>query len=614
MIRRPWPFSPVIQKGRKENSVTATRDKSGNLTSRTTAIQPRIGVAWIFVAASMLLLITGGMAQAAGQEAELAGNPLPEYPYFEYVKAFNVNAPVHAAIDPTRFPGTVGETADVYLVEAKDAAQWAADPSLIDVAGGPLSVTISGDSIQANRWVVALANTLDADAGTGLGVGYDIVLDIDQNGMLDGVDFIDGPGSESGLYMVHDTTQAGPLAVTEITYSGGSYLGQDLYYPSDIASMGLLPLVVISHGNGHQYIWYDHIGYHLASYGYIVMSHQNNTGPGIETASTTTLTNTDYIIGNQASIGGGVLEGHLNSHAITWIGHSRGAEGITRAYDRLFDGAYTPDNFNINDVKLLSSMLPTDFLKTDKSNPHDVNYHLWTAAGDADVNGSASCDLCQTFHLHDRATNHRQSTVVQGTGHGWFHDGGGTSWFTGPCSIGEQNTHLIQQGYFLPLVKHYIDGNIPAHDFLWRQYEHFHPIGVDTSDPCIVVTHEYRNGAATGNTYIDHFQSSPSTMVSSSGGAVSFTVENVTEGRLDDNNSSFAWTTSDPFNGATQASSSGSDNSSGVVFDWTAADLYIDRTEQLRCQRLPLLPRRPGDQTPQHPGRHGRPDLLRDSA
>ncbi len=531
--------------------------------------------------ALFLALLVLGLAAAPASAAvppperqtELAGNSILQYPYFEYVKAFNVNAVVRAAIDPFRFPGVVGQTADIYLVVSKNAAQWASSPGLTDVTGGPLTVTFSGTSIQANTWLLAAASTLSADAGIGLGVGYDIVLDMNQNGMLDDPDYIDGLGDEAGLYMVHDTTQSGPLAVTEIIYSGGTWLGQDTYYPTDIASMGQLPLVVISHGNGHNYTWYDHIGYHLASYGYIVMSHQNNTSPGIETASTTTLTNTDYIIANQGSIGGGVLNGHIDSSAITWIGHSRGGEGITRAYDRIVDG-YTPSAFTLEDVVLLSSMLPTDFLKTASSNPHGANYHLWTASGDADVNGSASCDLCQTFHLHDRATAFRQSTVVQGTGHAWFHDNGGTSWFTGPCSIGETVTHQIQLGYFLPLVKHYVEGNIPARDFLWRQYEKFSPIGVDTSNSCVVVTHEYRNGGASGNFFIDDFQSEPSTSTSSSGGSVTYTVDNLTEGRLDDNNSSFSWTSSDPFNGATQASSS--DDSKGVVFSWTGSNRYIE--------------------------------------
>ena len=272
-----------------------------------------------------------GELPPAEMQIQLAGNSLSQYPYFEYVKAFNEDATVEVAIDPSRFPAIYGETADIYVVSAKSSAQWQSNPALVDVVGGPLTKTFSGFSIQSATALVAGPYELDADAGTGLGVGYDVVIDIDQDGTLSAVDYIDGLGSEAGLYAVHDVSQSGPLAVTEIIYDGGSWLDQDTYYPTNIATMGELPLVVISHGNGHNYTWYDHIGYHMASYGYIVMSHSNNTGPGIETASTTTLTNTDYIIGNQATIGGGVLNGHIDSHRITWIGHSRGAEGITRA-------------------------------------------------------------------------------------------------------------------------------------------------------------------------------------------------------------------------------------------------------------------------------------------
>ena len=62
--------------------------------------------------------------------------------------------------------------------------------------------------------------------------------------------------------------------------------------------------------------------------------------------------------------------------------------------------------------------------------------------------------------------------------------------------------------------------------------------------------------------------------MSSSGGTVTYTVSNLTEGRLDDNNSSFSWTPSDPFNGATQSSSS--DDSRGVVFDWNESNRYYE--------------------------------------
>lgn len=537
-----------------------------------------------------LLLPTVALAQAT--RTELAGNPLPQFPFFEYVRAFNVNAPVDVAIDPTRFPAVVGDTCDVYVVNHK--TDWATNPTLTDVTpGGALMRTFVAGTIQANTFEVAAASTLNANAGAGLGVPYDVVLDCDQNGSLSTGDFIDGLSGEAGLYMVHDLTAPGPHAVTEeiynldATFASGfgipnNKLGEDLYFPTNAATMGKLPIVIISRGNGHDFRWYDHIGNHLASYGYVVMSHDNNTEPetptpgGTATAMLTTIGHTDAFIAmaEGGTIAGGSLVGHIDAHRIVWIGHSRGAEGVARAYHRLFAGTSTPVNYSRSDIKLVSSMLPTDFGGPSTTNPHDVPYHLWTASGDADVSGAAFSDIGQTFHLHDRATAYRQSTVVQGTGHGWFHAGGGGGVFDGPCPIGETNTHLIQQGHFLALVKHYVEGNIPALDFLTRQYESFHPVGVDTSNPCIVVSHEYRNGAAVGNFIIDNYQTNNATNQSSSGGAVSFDVEGLTEGRLDDNNSDFTWNSADPFNGATQASAA--DDSRGVVFDWTGAHRFYE--------------------------------------
>jgi|GEM_PF-766690 len=544
-----------------------------------------------------LLFLQAAPALAAATKTELAGNSLSQYPFFEHVKAFNVDQPVKIAIDPTRFPAIAGDTCDIYLVSSKSAAQWLADPSLTDVTpGGMQTAVFSGANIQANSFQVTNPSQLNANAGLGLGVGYDVVLDCDQNGQLGDGDYIDGMNDEAGLYVVHDTSAAGPEPVTEQVYNldpgvAGTFgipafkLGEDLYFPSNIASMGRRPLVVISRGNGHNFQWYDHIGMHLASYGYVVMSHDNNTEPGPNSAATTTLGHTDAFIDQAESgaIAGGALVGHIDSRRIVWIGHSRGAEGVAIAYDRLFDAAVTPTHFSKVDVRLISSMLPTDFEGTDVSNPHDANYHLWTAAGDSDVNGSAGdiCNggsqICQTFHLVERATRYRQSTVVQGTGHGWFHNEGSSgAFFTGPCSIGPTNTvtHQIQLGYFLPLIKYYVDGNIPALDFLTRQYESFHPIGVSTANPCVVVTNEYRNGAVSGNFVVDDYQTQPGTGFSSSGGMVDFDVEHLTEGRLDDNNIDFVWADSDPFNGATQAVAT--DTSQGVVFDWTDTDRFYE--------------------------------------
>ncbi|MEM1181814.1 MAG: hypothetical protein AAGM22_25945 [Acidobacteriota bacterium] len=554
---------------------------------------------------STLLFATTASAQVT--RTELAGHSLTAYPFFEYVKAINFDTSIEVAIDPTRFPAIGGQTCDIYVVAAKSTLQWNANNTLTDVTPGGLQTqTFSSVDIQSNTVLVVGPNQLSANAGLGLGVGYDVVLDCNQDGLLNGADYIDGRNNESGFYRVHDTTALGPEAVTELTYSIASGFGipagfepQNLFFPTNVAGVVAatgenLPLVIVSHGNGHWYEDYDHIGNHLASYGYVVMSHRNNTVPGTVTASTTTLAHTDALIDaltTGAIVGAGALTGNVDFDRIVWIGHSRGAEGVAIAYDRMFDATYTPVNYDTSDIKLISSMLPTDFQGTAVANPHDANYHLWTASGDSDVSGAAVCgpgyQLCRTYHLHGRATGNRQSTTVQGTGHAWFHNGGGFAWFTGPCSIGMANTHLVQLGYFLPLVKRYVNDNIPSLDFLTRQYESFRPMGVPAADPCIQVSNEYLD--ATPNTasnpqktiVIDDYQTNFATGTSSIGAPVTFSVTNLTEGLLNDTNTDFAWTSTDPFNGATQGGSTDgltvrSDWERGVVFDWNGSNLFYE--------------------------------------
>jgi len=331
-------------------------------------------------------------------------------------------------------------------------------------------------------------------------------------------------------------------------------------------------VIIVSHGNGHNYQWYDHIGFHMASYGYVVMSHQNNTGPGIESASTTILDNTNYFLGNFGTIGGGVLAGHIDVNRVTWIGHSRGGEGVARAYDRLFDGETRP-NFGISQIKFVSSIAPTDFLGANSANPHGVDYHLWTGAADADVDGSAGCDICQTFHLLERATGFRMGTVYQGVGHGAFHDGGGSTVASGPCQVGRPTTHTMMLPYFLAANRYVVDGDLASKDFLWRQYESFHAIGSadDAGDPCIVATYEFREDPSSVFV-IDDYQTNTALNLSSSGGAVSWTVGDALEGLLNDNNASFAWVVSDPMNGMTRMRAG--ETTRGIVFSWNGPAFY----------------------------------------
>jgi len=128
-------------------------------------------------------------------------------------------------------------------------------------------------------------------------------------------------------------------------------------------------------------------------------------------------------------------------------------------------------------------------------------------------------------------------------------------------------------GYLLPLVEHYLDGNVPSLDFLTRQYEFFHPRGIGLENPCIVMANEYRNGAAKGNFVIDDFQWNMAPDMSSAPGGVTWTVDNLVEGRLDDNNGSYNYDPADPFNGAIFGAAP--DTTRGVTFDWTGDDRYI---------------------------------------
>ncbi len=534
------------------------------------------------------LLVTGLSAQtvvgvtSAGPHApttpelarthlDIAGRPLATSPHFDFVQSFFEGDLLQGALDTAAFPQWIGVTADVYICEHKDAAGWAASPALVDARGAPQSVGFVAGGVPANRFTID-DGFLSGFVGAGLGRALDVVIDRDGDGTLSNGDWIDGGTSEPGLWLLYPTALQGPYAINEVIYSGGSFLGQDLYYPANIDALGELPLLVVSHGNGHNYQWYDHIGFHMASYGYIVMSHQNNTVPGVVQASTTTLTNTDYFLGNLATIAGGALLGHVDRDRIAWIGHSRGGEGVVIAYDRMFDGTYTPTNFNISDIVFVSSIAPTDFQGSNVANPHGVPYHLWTGGADNDVNGCADCSICQTFHLHERATGTRSSISLHGAGHGAFHNNTSSSLAaSGPCQLARSDVNTLMKAYLLPLLEWYVKGNPAGRECLWRQWETFQSPGVSTS-PCVVVDLMHREPAA-NRLVIDDFESNADPMLSSSGGAVAFDVTNVTEGRLDDPSTTFT-ASAEAMNGMT-FSGSVLDTTSGLVFDWNTLDSQI---------------------------------------
>ncbi len=513
----------------------------------------------------LLLLAVPALAGAQAITTELAGESLAFYPWFHQVRTFNGDGAVEVAVDPNLQPQVAGVTADVYVVASQ--ASWTIGDPLTDAGAGADSVTFVAGSTRDNRFQVAAGFELPGNGGADLAVPYDVVVDLDRDGLLSDGDLLDGGAGEPGLFVIKDLTFLGPYATSVIDYSvTGVTPGDDqerTWFPTDIDNLGPLPLVIIGHGNGHDYDWYDYLQEHLASHGYIVMSHENNTSPGIESASTTTLEHTDAILGQQGIIGGGVLNGNIDSSRITWIGHSRGGEGVARAYDRIFDGSWSPVNYSLGDIKLVSSIAPTDFLGTNSSNPHGVDYHFLYGSADGDVCGCPGFPIADAFSIFERAEENRSSTYLQGADHNDFNCCGFND-FDGPpgTEIGRTEAQEVAKADYLAVIEYRIDGNLAAKDYLWRQIEDLRPPGVS---PSTIVVHEFRDGAASGKLVIDDYQSGTGTGTSSSGGAVFFNVGNLDEGDLFDNNSTYTWQESDPFNGMARGQSS--DTNRGVVFD-----------------------------------------------
>ncbi|NNE54509.1 MAG: hypothetical protein HKN32_00715, partial [Flavobacteriales bacterium] len=275
----------------------------------------------------LLTLLILNFVAYAQTPADIAAKPIDQSPWVIYPKTFNSGDEISATVKPTVID-LDGQTVDIYITADRNENEWNADPSLIDVRStGAQNVMLSGATTEES--IVILQNTTEllGISEARPGVAYDLVYDVNQDGLLNDGDLIDGI-DRVGFFVVDDMELTGPYGVDSLYYQSeeGYWQTFRLFYPTEIESLEAQPLVVISHGWTHHYWYYDFLGQHLASYGYVVMSHRNDVGNGgalaSTTASTSALENIDTLLTIYPELAGGLLDGKIDKNRIVHAGHS----------------------------------------------------------------------------------------------------------------------------------------------------------------------------------------------------------------------------------------------------------------------------------------------------
>jgi hypothetical protein len=515
------------------------------------------------------------LALQAVAAPELAGRKLAQRPFFDPTDTLRGDDQLDVQLALPSHPDRAGLTPDVYVVRHRAPASWYSDRALVDISGGPeplaLDAALPARDAAIRAWRDLATPTgaptpSDSVADAPYAAGYDVVLDFDRDGSLSDGDLIDGLGQRPAFWVTPDLAAPGPYTPEVRRRDDGGWLQQEVWYPAEIDTLAApAPLVVISHGNGHDYRWYDHIGAHLSSWGFVVMSHANNTAPGVETASQTTLRNTEHFVTQHGGWFDGALSGRVDTHRIAWIGHSRGGEGVVRARQKLSTGAATPDGYALADLKTVVSIAPTVFLGVARSNPGDTPYQMLYGSSDGDVNGGADCDLCQALRLASAATGPVGVTYLHGASHNAFHNGDGFQDGLGPDQLPRPQVHAVELATLLAHLGWRMQGITAYKAWMLANPDAYRAQGWPE---VAIVAATWRDAAGPAFRVVDAFQREADPAINDLGGAVTATVTDLVEGLMDDANADFTWLANgrDPMNGMTVNESDGAER--GLVFSW----------------------------------------------
>lgn len=389
----------------------------------------------------------------------VSGHSISGSPYFRYSDTFTIGEDVWAGLDPGIVdPGNVSKMCALYVIQSKDEAGWLANNSLnhLPVLGGNANATkhkLQAGCMNANKvpiWPNALQpgeydivadfgnNTPDANLFV-QDNQYNTPLDIIDGYFVAGFRVVEDPGTMQNFmnvgnwnYTEADFPMFGVNGTITVQDESGPYhisnppiivnrdvrMKAHVYFPADMPGVvdpALIsgvqpdyPLVVIIHGNGHDYAAYDLLLQHFARNGFIAASIDvRYVNGGVESHGMAGQGRAEALFSHLTVIK--AKFGAKVQNNIGIMGHSRGGEAVIKAA-RINQQQGFPHQINA-----VASLAPTDRYGTETlggawTKPYFVLY----GSRDGDVRGgpptTAGYTVAQCgFSLYDRANGNKKS-------------------------------------------------------------------------------------------------------------------------------------------------------------------------------------------------------------
>ncbi|TAL70152.1 MAG: hypothetical protein EPN82_05935 [Bacteroidetes bacterium] len=411
----------------------------------------------------------------------VSGHSVSGAPYFRYSDTFTIGEDVWAGLDPGIVdPGNISKMCALYVIQSKDEAGWLANNSLnhLAVLGGNSSTTklkLQAGCMNANKILVWPNATspgeydIVADFGNNTPDAslfvqddqYNTPLDIIDGYFVTGFRVVEDPGTmvESsipnwgnwnyeeaivntmglqGTVTLQDENNQYHSSGTPILVIRQVRMKAHVFFPADMpgvtdpaqisSAQPDYPLIVIIHGNGHDYTTYDFLLQHFARNGFIAASIDVRYYNG-----------SSDIHGMGALGRANAIFPHLNilntkfgvkvQNNIGIMGHSRGGEAVIKAV-RLNQQQGLGHNINA-----AISLAPTDQYGTEVlggawSKPYFVLY----GSRDGDIKGDIWVDGYTVpmtgFAQYDRANGSVKSMcfVYRATHNGFITDNHDAPW------------------------------------------------------------------------------------------------------------------------------------------------------------------------------------------